>query len=336
MHERPRLLRGGWKAALGLAVGFAVAALVASAFSRDPWRVFLSFAIGPFRSSFALSVALLRTAPLAITAMGAALCFRMGSFTLGMEGQVYAGAVIASATAGALIASLRLPPLLAIAVSACAAALSGASLSGLSALLKSAFGASVMITSFFIMQITIAFFDWCVNGPLRDRSTDLLSTQAVPGIGPASPVLAFSFSAGIAVAAWVFLRANRRGFEARLYGSNPQFASALGISTSGSDAFALAVSGALSGLAGFMLAFSNEGRAIKGISGGMGWDAIGVALLAGLSPTASLAVAFAYAWLDSASRAAAVYGGLAVSVAAIAKAILLAIAAKGAASGGDR
>jgi simple sugar transport system permease protein len=193
-----------------------------------------------------------------------------------------------------------------------------------------------MITSFFVMQLAISVVDWLVASPLRDRGIDLVATAGVDWIGRPSGIAWFACACACAFVAWFWLKATISGFETRLCGDGPGLARDLGVRRSRSDFFPMALSGASCGVAGFLVALSDGGRTIKGASGGLGWDAIGVVLIAGLSPGAAIAVCLAYAWIDSGTFAASISGGLSVPAASIAKAALLAIAATGAIRGGRR
>jgi simple sugar transport system permease protein len=69
-------------------------------------------------------------------------------------------------------------------------------------------------------------------------------------------------------------------------------------------------SGALYALAGFFAVAGTYGRCHVGFSGGLGWSAIAVALIARNRPLALLPAALVYGWLKSGSDSALLAAGL--------------------------
>jgi general nucleoside transport system permease protein len=144
--------------------------------------------------------------------------------------------------------------------------------------------------------IAILIIHYLVNNPLRDRTT--LST-ATPSILPTAVLwnagdndprwLGTNFSAGIvialaaAAAIWFLLNRTAMGFEIRAVGAGPDAARASGISVGRTMVSAMAVSGALAGLAGAIEVLGVHRRFFDQFSPGYGFDSIAVALLGGLT-----------------------------------------------------
>ena len=72
----------------------------------------------------------------------------------------------------------------------------------------------------------------------------------------------------------------------------------------------MALSGSLSALAGFFAVAGSYGRCHAGFSGGLGWSAIAVALIARNRPLALIPAALVYGWLKSGSDSALLAAGL--------------------------
>ena len=85
----------------------------------------------------------------------------------------------------------------------------------------------------------------------------------------------------------------------------------------------LLASGALNGLAGALLALGANGRAVRGMTGGIGWNGISIALLAGNDPRLILPAALFFSWLETGSRQASILAGISVDVGTVAKALVL-------------
>jgi general nucleoside transport system permease protein len=89
------------------------------------------------------------------------------------------------------------------------------------------------------------------------------------------------------------------GLRLRAVGGNAQAARTAGISVGWITVTAMAVSGALAGLAGGIEVLGARGRLIEGFSPGYGFEAIAIALLGRLSPAGILAAALLFGALDA-------------------------------------
>jgi simple sugar transport system permease protein len=91
----------------------------------------------------------------------------------------------------------------------------------------------------------------------------------------------------------------------------------------------MAISGALGGTAGSFLVLGQAGRAIKGMTGGVGWNGLAIALIAGSDGLGAVPAALFFAWLDSGSRQASILADLSPDASSIlVAAALLLITAK--------
>ncbi len=109
------------------------------------------------------------------------------------------------------------------------------------------------------------------------------------------------------------------GYEMRMCGLNREFARYGGINIRTYLVLPMVLSGALHGLAGAFSVLGTHGAAIKGFSGGMGWNGIAVALIARNNPLAVVPAALLFAWLDAGARAATLHGDVTYEIAAIAQ-----------------
>ena len=314
-------------AALGGALAFAtIYALLASS---DPRTALAAFFLGPFSSAYSLFSLLEASAPLLACALGACIAFRAGAFNLGSEGQASVGTLAAALAGGAVGGLPGLPPFLGIAVAILAAAAAGSVLALLSAIAERRTGAQVMLTSFLLAQAATIAVDWAIGGPLRDANSNLLAMPAIaqrlrlPLLAPPSPLsLAFPIALVLALCAVVFTKGTRTGSEIRLLGKNPEFARAIGLSPS-LGAWAMGIGGALAGIAGSFLVLGQSGRAIVGMTGGVGWNGLAVALIAGTDGLGALPAALFFAWLDAGSRQASILADLSPDASSVLKAVAL-------------
>lgn len=319
---------GGGSAVLGsvaaMAAAVAAAALLIGIAAPNPGETLRAFFVAPFSSAWFLGNTLDRAALILTAAAGVTVAFRSGTFNLGGEGQVYLGGLAASVV---LLAPTALGGPAGLSLAALAAAAAAGSLASVSGFLKAKYGVDEMISSFLAASAVSPAVDYLVSGPLRDAGSNLLATarfaedRLLPRLLPPSEL---SLSAPLALAALALvalvLDRTATGLRLRISGSNPAFARFAGLRSEKYWTPALACSGALHGLAGFFAVAGTYGLCHRGFSGGIGWNAIAVALIARNVPLALLPAAAVYAWIEAGSDAALLSSGLSFETSAFAQA----------------
>jgi simple sugar transport system permease protein len=317
-----------WSRVLALGAAILIAIIYAFVASSDPREAMKAFFLSPFSSDYTFFSMLEYSGPLLICALGACVAFRAGAFNLGGEGQVSVGTLAAALAAG-ISSRLGLDPGLGIAFSILTAAAAGAFLAYLSAIAELKTGAQVMLTSFLVSQTALIVVDWAVGGPLREEGSNLLgmapidSVYRLPLLAPPSPLsLGFPLALALAALTILFTKGSRQGMEIRLLGKNPSFAWAVGISPK-LGAAAMVLSGAMGGMAGSLLVLGQAGRAVKGMTGGVGWNGLAVALISGTDGLGAVPAALFFAWLDSGSKQASILSDLSPDASSVLVAIAL-------------
>jgi simple sugar transport system permease protein len=116
--------------------------------------------------------------------------------------------------------------------------------------------------------------------------------------------LDYSFVVALITAAlvsWLLFRTTK-GFELRASGFNMTAARYAGMSAGGSMMLAMAISGGLMGLAGGFLAVGTVGQLSLDLDGGIGFNAIALALLASLRPGGVVAAALLFGALTNGGK----------------------------------
>jgi len=286
--------------------------------SSDPGKALGVFFLGPWSSPWFLGNTLDGIALLLTASLGAALAFRGGTFNLGGEGQIYIGGLTGSmvllAGSRALAAPQFAPhsallsaPLLLL-LAAMSAMIVGGLMGCLSGVLKKRLGMNELITSFLFSSALIPVADYLIKGPWRDETGNLLAlpvfgeklmlTRLLP---PSNLSLSFIYALLLIAVGHVFINHTHRGYQFRISGANPGLARFGGIKSEKAWIPAMTVSGALLALTGFFAVAGTYGRCHAGFSGGLGWSAIAVALIAGNRPLALIPAALVYGWLKSGS-----------------------------------
>ncbi len=236
-----------------------------------------------------LTETLVAATPLIAAGLAVALAFRAGLFNIGAEGQI----IVAAAVAAYVGFAWDLPVVVHLLVAIAAGALGGALWGGIAGLLKARTGAHEVITTImlnFVARFGVAFA-LSTSVFLREGRNDPISPEVAPTA--TLPLLLgsqFRLHAGLllslaaAVFVWWLLSRSTIGFQFRAVGANPDAARTAGISVERSYTGVMLVAGGLAGLAGVSLVLGTEGYLTGGVSAGLGFDAITVALLGRGSP----------------------------------------------------
>lgn len=297
-----------------LATAVVLAAIAAALLSSEPAIALRSFFITPFLNTPSFLSMIELSAPLALCALGVIVTFRAGHYSLGGEGQAYAGSFAAAAAGYAGFMGTGTAATIAALVAGAAA---GAVVAALPAAGKRFAGADVLLTSILVSQGAIFVVDWAIGGPLRDQTGNLIAMPALdpgmllPRLAPPSTLTLAPFVAVVfCLLVALYFDRTRSGAAHDLYGRNPRFAGLQGYDVQRLAWLPIIMAGMLHGLAGAFMVLGAKGTALRGMSGGIGWSAIGVALVAGSRPAAVPVAALLFAWLDSGARQAAVLSDL--------------------------
>jgi len=263
-------------------------------------------------------------------ALGVALAFRGGTFNLGGEGQIYLGGLAAAVV---LNRTTPVPAAALLLLAALAALAAGGAMGAVSGWLKRTVGADELITSFLLSAALSPVADYLISGPLRDPSGSLLAMprpaadRLLPRLLPPS-ALNVSLLAALALTLIVhaFLSRSAIGYRFRIAGASPDFARYAGIRAERYWGPAMGASGAIHGLAGFFAVAGTYGVCHRGFSGGLGWNALAVALIGRNKPLVLIPAALAYGWLRSGADIAVLAGGLNFDASSLIQAVVLALA----------
>lgn len=267
---------------------------------------------GAFGSRFAIAETLSRATPLVLTGLAATVAFRAKLWNIGAEGQLYLGALAATALgSGALDwPAWALLPLILLA----GAAAGGLWMAG-PTLLKTRLGVDEVVTTLLLNFVVLLFISMMLEGPMKDpmgmgwpQSAPVLDAAALPKLIPRTRVHAGLVIAVVAaILVWLMTTRTIWGFEMRATGANPSAARFAGMPVGRVMLRVGLISGALAGLAGVGEVAGLKGYLSQDLSPGYGYAGIVVAMLAQLHALgvllAALFVAAVFVGADSMSRA---------------------------------
>src|SRR5690606_24063214 len=295
-------------------------------------RSFVALFRGSLGSLTAISETLTAAAPLTLAGLGIALGFRAGLFNIGAEGQVIMGgiaAVVIGFSFEGMPIWIHLPLALIV------GALAGALWASIAGWLKAATGAHEVITTIMLNLIAMRLTDYLLRNPpiQKPGRSDPISQSVLPSAelphlldwaGPNYRLHAGFLLLLVTVAAvqWL-LFSSTRGFEFRAAGLNPDAARYAGMRSGLIVIAVMAIAGALAGLAGANQVLGVLGRASPGFSGGIGFNAIAVALLGRSHPVGVLFAGLLFGALEAGGRQMQVAAGVSNDLIATIQALII-------------
>jgi simple sugar transport system permease protein len=108
----------------------------------------------------------------------------------------------------------------------------------------------------------------------------------------------------------------------QITGSNSSFARFGGLNTGLYESIPLTVSGALHGLAGSLVLTGTYFAGIQGLTSGLGWNGIAVALIAGRKVPGLIPAALFFSWISQGAKVAVLQSDLSLELGAIIQGVL--------------
>lgn len=311
-------------ALLGIAVALVYGALVAS--GAAPADTAKSLFEGALGSPKAIEGTLKHFVPLLIAGVAVFFALRAGLFNIGVEGQFTVGALVCA------VVALKVPGVIGILLGVSLAAVAGALWAYPAGWIKAMRGGHEVISTIMLNNIAGQVSTALVAGPFKDpaqqgtTTASLEPNRLLPTIGQ-DPRISIALIAAVAlvIGLWRWLVRTVPGYELQASGSNPKAATLAGIDAKRVTIRAMAISGAIGGLAGALQVVAFEGRFYSGFSSGYGFDALGVALLAGSNPLVLFPSAALFAILAKGSTTIQVMNGVPKGISFVVLGLLIVI-----------
>lgn len=326
MQARRRIddrLSGPLVSTVAVLAALALGALMIVALGANPWDGFTALADGALGGQRELADTATKATPLLLVGTGICISFRAKAINIGGEGQILAGALVATTAALALG---DLPRIALVPVVLVAGLIGGGIWGAIPGALKAYLGVNEILSTIMLNIVAAQIVNYLLRDPLIDpaeieRGTRIPQTERLSAnadlpilLGETRLHLGVVVAVIVAIAAWVFLWRSTVGYRIRAVGSGPDAARYAGINVPRMTTLALTASGAMCGLAGAILVFGSESHRFvtdgssTGFTGSSGFNGIVAALFGGLHPLWTI-------------PAAALFGGLLVGANAMQRAI---------------
>ncbi len=270
-----------------LLLSFLIGGVIIVASGNSPIEIYGMLIKGAFGSRNSILQTLLQSTPLLFCGLAVSLGLKGGILNLGVEGQLYIGALFSSLAA---IYIKGLPAPIHILICIVAGMIGGMIWAFLPIWLKVKKGAHEVVTALMMNYIATLLLDYLLNYPIRELNSSVAQTQKIQEsakllrLFPNSKVtIAIFIGILLAIGLNFLLKKTVLGYKITMVGSNEKAAAASGIHVNKVLITTMLISGLCSGLAGTMEILGSYHRLIQGFSSGYGFEGIAVAVL-GTSP----------------------------------------------------
>ena len=269
----------------------------------NPIQVYAAIVDGAVGSNRRLWVTLRDALALLLVAVALTPAFKMHFWNIGAEGQVLIGSL---ATAAVMInLGDTVPGWILFAAMIAAAMVAGLIWGIIPALFKAQWNTNETLFTLMMNYVATQLVAFCIvfwENPPGSNAVGIINASNRAGWLPALFGLTYGWNLVIVVAITVFmfiyLKYSKQGYEIAYVGQSVNTARYAGISVKKVIIRTMAISGALCGLAGFILV-SGAGHTIStGLAGGRGFTAIVVAWLSKLNTFTMMVVSFLLTFME--------------------------------------
>lgn len=235
--------------------------------------------------------------PLIFTGLAFVIAKKAGLISLGAEGQLYLGAIIA----GAIGIYMDLPTLILIPFALICGMLVGGIWGLIPGILKVKFSSNEVITTLMLNYIAIYLVSFIINQFMLDPSSGVIQTSKILENAELlviydRSIFTISFFIAVIVALLLeyFFKKTVLGYEITAVGLNKKAAETAGINVNRIIIITMFISGSVAALAGATHVLGVDHRVIANFSPGYGFDGVSVASLSAGSPIGVIFSAFIF------------------------------------------
>lgn len=281
-----------WSIRIGaIFLALVLGALVIGAIGVNPLQAYGTILSGSLGKKTAIRQTVKIAVPLLGCALAIAPCFKMRFWNIGAEGQITAGAI--GAAYFALYWADKVPGPVLLMLMCLAGALCGGLWALIPAFFKARWNTNETLFTLMMNYIIIGVVRWLQGGPWEGRP----GSQEIPQFASAACLpKVFGVHCGwiivlvLVVFIYVYMRYTKHGYEIAVIGDSINTARYAGMNVGRIMMRTMFLSGAISGVVGFIVASGANGTLYDGVAGGVGFTAITVAWLAQLNPFAMVGI----------------------------------------------
>lgn len=279
-------------------------AVLILALGHNPFAVYRDMVGGALASN----TARMETVKIAIPLLGAAIAiapaFKMRFWNIGAEGQIMAGAIAASYFA--LYQYQNMPRFVLMVCMFLAGAAAGGIWGLIPAVFKAKWGTNETLFTLMFNYIILGVEKYLQNGPWRKVGSGFpkiamfTSEAKLPKLFGVH--IGWVMVLAMVALMFVYLKYSKQGYEIAVVGESVRTAQYAGMNVQKIIIRTMFLSGAISGVVGYLQVAGSDYTLTEGTAGGVGFTAITVAWLAKLNPIVMVFIAIALAILEKGSN----------------------------------
>ncbi len=270
-----------------------IGAIMLALLGANPLQAYTALVAGVFGSVSGITQALVKATPLLLVGLGICIAFRASVINIGGEGQIIAGALMATWFP---LTFRTWPGWLLIPTTLIMGFLAGAAWGFVPGILKARLNVNEILSTVMMNAIAVQLMNMLIRGPLIDpagitagtylaQSERLPEQVWLPRLIPQTLLHAGAILAVLlALAVYIFLWRTTIGYRIRAVGLNPDATRYAGLNVPFYQALSLTLAGGFAGLAGVVEVLGVQHRLLEGITSGYGFSGIVAALFGGLHP----------------------------------------------------
>ena len=269
----------------------------------NPISVYKSVFAGTFGSSRKVWNTLQKLAVLLCISLAVTPAFKMKFWNIGAEGQTLVGGLAAAACM--IYCGNTLSPILLFPMMIVACLLAGMIWGLIPAFFKARFNTNETLFTLMMNYVAMQIVSFCIvfwENPKDSNTVGVINRDTMGGWMPAlfgqKYLLNIIIVAVITIAMYIYLRYSKHGYEISVVGESENTAKYIGINVRKVIMRTMVLSGALCGLAGFLLVSGTDHTINTNTVGGMGFTAIMVSWLAKFDPIFMTLTAFLIVFLE--------------------------------------
>jgi len=314
---------------IAVVLTFAVSSVLVIFVDANPLEAAYYFLIDPLSGRVSAIEVLVKATPLLLTGAAVTFAFASGYWNIGAEGQLYAGAVAATAVG---LNMGNLPTWIAVPLVISAGFAGGMAWALLPALLKIKLAIDEVVTTLLLNSVALYGVSALLNGPWRDpvsqwpQSPEIAAAAIFPKLLARSRLhLGFLLALVVLLILWFVLNRTAFGLRMRAVGLGAEAARFAGISVERTMLTAALISGGIAGLAGASEVAGLHYHLIDALSPGFGYTGILIATLGGLTAWGVTLAALFIGLIDTGAQTVSRALGIPVYLGDVIQALLLLI-----------
>lgn len=313
---------------LPVLLAFVIGGIIILAIGENPLTAYQVMIQRSLFSVRGITRTLQLAAPLLLSGMAIAICFKANIFNMGIEGQLIFGGFMAGIVGNSLV---NMNPTVHKLICFGVGILCGMAFALVPALLRAYFHVDEMVVTLVLNYAMARVLEYLASVVFRDAGAGYVATPPVQDSAKfflmgTTRLTPFIFISVIIFAIMAFVMTKTKlGYTITALGKNPSFAEATGLRSRRTIIVLMLLSGALAGVAGTGQMLAEKTFYTLDFSGspGLGWDGMLIALLGRHTPGGIVVAALFYSALKTGSEAIGLYANVPNEIVAVIQSLII-------------